>query len=114
MSISYNLAVRAAQEKKKPARGFDIVQDLVKHPVPIKIKGNSNDPEILVPGFGKLTRPLIQRKIKKYLDDIVKESKTLDSIQSLRNILYSGCKSGVLKVLLETEIAEMEKEKNNK
>lgn len=38
----YTAAVQAAKEKKKPARGFDIVQDIVKHPVPIKTKESSD------------------------------------------------------------------------
>lgn len=65
--------------------------------------------EIQVPGFARLTRPIIQKKIKVYLDDIIKESKTLDKLNSLkkiRNILDAG----VLKALLTAEIEEKEEE----
>lgn len=65
--------------------------------------------EIQIRGFGKLTRPLLQKKMKSYMDDFVKAAKTPDNLDSLKKIKYI-LTNKVLEVLIEAEIDQLEKE----
>ena len=65
--------------------------------------------EIQIRGFGSLTRPLIQKKMKSYMDDFVKATKTPEKLDSLKKINYI-LTNGVLGALIEAEMEQMEKE----
>ena len=66
--------------------------------------------EILIRGFGKLTRSSIQRKMKSYMKDFVEAAKTPEDISSLKMIRYI-LTNGVLKALIDVEIEQLQKEK---
>ena len=64
--------------------------------------------EILVKGYGTLTRQQIKNKIKKTIDEVKKFSDA-DDFKNVKNLLYW---TGVLEALVNAEVDLQEKEEN--
>jgi hypothetical protein len=68
-----------------------------------------NKEEVLVKGYGKLTRQQIKDKIKRTIND-VKSFSDKEDFKNVKHLLYW---TGVLETLLNAEVDLQEKEENN-